>query len=181
MAITTGQLRNKMRRLREEKEEELEESGELNLVPYLDIVTNIVIFLLASVTTYQLQLSNVKVSSPTFGVGSGQEGPPPLNLTITVTQNGFSVAASGAVLPGPDGNLPTIRKDPAAKEMPWDQLTKKAREIKDAYPDEHTVTLGANPDIPYELLVKTMDALRVDSKNKLLFPDVSLSAGVTTE
>ena len=181
MAITTGQLRNKMRRLREEKEEELEESGELNLVPYLDIVTNIVIFLLASVTTYQLQLSNVNVSSPTFGVGGDSSGPPPLNLTVTVTQNGFTIAASGAVLQSAAGTLPTIPKDPAAKELPWDKLTEKAREIKDAYADEHTVTLGANPDIPYELLVKTMDALRVDAKNKLLFPDVSLSAGVTTE
>ena len=181
MAVTSGQLRNKMRRLRENKEEELEESGELNLVPYLDIVTNIVIFLLASITTYQLGLSNVNVSSPTFGVGGGQEGPPPLNLTITVTQNGFTVAASGAVLQSPTGTLPTIPKEATAKEMPWDKLTQKAREIKDAYPDEHTVTLGANPDIAYELLVKTMDALRTDAKGKLLFPDVSLSAGVTTE
>src|SRR5215467_8072332 len=122
-----------MRRLRENKEEELEESGELNLVPYLDIVTNIVIFLLASVTTYQLQLSNVNVSSPTFGVGSGQEGPPPLNLTITVTQNGFTIAASGAVLQNANGTLPTIEKDPGAKVLPWDKLTSKAREIKDQY------------------------------------------------
>src|SRR5262249_48789246 len=115
--MTSAQLRNKMRRLREAKEDELEESGELNLVPYLDIVTNIVIFLLASVTTYQLGLSNVNVSSPTFGVGSGQEGPPPLNLTITVTQNGFTIAASGAVLPAPDLNLPTIRKEAAAQAL----------------------------------------------------------------
>jgi biopolymer transport protein TolR len=179
--MTSGQLRNKMRRLRENKEEELEESGELNLVPYLDIVTNIVIFLLASVTTYQLQLSNVNVSSPTFGVGNGSEGPPPLNLTITVTENGFTVAASGAVLPGPDGNLPTIRKEVADKELPWDKLTAKANEIKDAYPTESTVTLGANPEVSYEIVVKTMDALRQNAKGKLLFPDVSLSAGVTTE
>jgi biopolymer transport protein TolR len=179
--MTSGQLRNKMRRLRENKEEELEESGELNLVPYLDIVTNIVIFLLASVTTYQLALSNVNVSSPTFGVGGGTEGPPPLNLTVTVTQNGFSVAASGAVLLGPDGNLPTIKKEVSDKELPWEKLTAKAREIKDQYAEEHTVTLGANPDVSYETVVKTMDALRQDAKGKLLFPDVSLSAGVTTE
>ena len=178
--MTTGQLRSKMRRLREHKEDELEETGELNLVPYLDIVTNIVIFLLASVTTYQLGLSNVNVSSPTFGQGVG-EGAPPLNLTITVTQNGFTIAASGAVLPNPNGTLPTLQKDPAAKDLPWEALTAKAREIKDAYADEHTVTIGANPDISYEVLVKTMDAVRQDAKGKLLFPDVSLSAGVTTE
>src|SRR5262249_10861864 len=179
--MTSAQLRNKMRRLREAKEDELEESGELNLVPYLDIVTNIVIFLLASVTTYQLGLSNVNVSSPTFGVGSGQEGPPPLNLTITVTQNGFTIAASGAVLYSPANTSPTIPKEPTDTTLPWDKLTAKAREIKDAYSDEHTVTIGANPDVSYEILVKTMDAVRQDAKGKLLFPDVSLSAGVTTE
>src|SRR5438876_11069791 len=127
--MTTGQLRNKMRRLRENKEEELEETGELNLVPYLDIVTNIVIFLLASVTAYQLGLSNVNVSSPTFGVGGGQEGPPPLNLTITVTQNGFIVAASGAVLHSANDTLPTIQKDPNAKDLPWDKLTEMTADI----------------------------------------------------
>jgi biopolymer transport protein TolR len=179
--MTSAQLRSKMRRLREHKEEEIEESGEINLVPYLDIVTNVVIFLLASMTTYSLALSNVNVSSPTYGVGEASEGPPPLNLTLTVTQNGFTIAASGAVLQSTTGTLPTIPRDPAAKELPWDKLTQKAREIKDAYPNESTVTIGANPDIPYELLVKTMDAVRQDAGNKLLFPDVSLSAGVTTE
>ena len=38
-----------MRRMKEHAEEAEEETGELNLVPYLDIITNIIIFLLASV------------------------------------------------------------------------------------------------------------------------------------
>src|SRR5579859_5424822 len=116
--MTSGQLRNKMRRLREEKEEEAEESGELNLVPYLDIVTNIVIFLLASVTAYSMTLSNVNVSAPTYGAGSGGDSQAqPLNLTLTVTENGLTIAATGAVLNNEQtGTLPTIPKEPGAKE-----------------------------------------------------------------
>ena len=44
-----------MRRMKEHAEEAEEENGELNLVPYLDIVTNIIIFLLASVA-YNVEL-----------------------------------------------------------------------------------------------------------------------------
>src|SRR5215831_4756898 len=94
-AMTSAQLRNKMRRIREEREDDIEESGELNLVPYLDIVTNVVIFLLASVT-YITALSNVNASAPTYGSGAGSgesNGPPPLNLTVNVSDNGFTIAA----------------------------------------------------------------------------------------
>jgi biopolymer transport protein ExbD len=180
--MTSGQLRNKMRRLREEKEEEAEESGELNLVPYLDIVTNIVIFLLASITTYQMALSNVNVSAPIYGSGGGDsQGEPPLNLTVTTTLNGFTIAASGAVLYNEQTqSLPTIPKAATASELPWSALEDYVEKIKARYPDEHTITIQANPDVPYETVVKTMDTCRQDSKGKVMFPDVSLSAGVAT-
>ena len=47
--MTKRQIRSRMRRMREKFEETEEEHGEINLVPYMDIVTNIIIFLLASV------------------------------------------------------------------------------------------------------------------------------------
>jgi biopolymer transport protein ExbD len=48
------QVRNKTRRAIKRREEDIEadeiESGEINLIPYLDIVTNLMLFLLASVS-----------------------------------------------------------------------------------------------------------------------------------
>src|SRR5204863_9906633 len=99
-AMTRRQVRNAMRRLRTEHEEADEETAEINLVPYMDIVTNIIIFLLASVIT-QVPLGNINISSPTFGAGAAdtnqEKDKQPLNLTVTVAANGFIIAGSGGV------------------------------------------------------------------------------------
>ena len=100
--MTRSQVRAATRRMRDHVEEIEEEAGELNLVPYMDIVTNIIIFLLASVVN-QVALGNINVSSPTIqaGGGAGSDEPPPekppLNLTITVGASGYIVGASGAI------------------------------------------------------------------------------------
>ena len=59
--MTRGQVRAAMRRMRDHNEELEEDTGEINLVPYMDIVTNIIIFLLASVVN-QVALGNVNVT-----------------------------------------------------------------------------------------------------------------------
>ena len=101
--MTRSQVRAAMRRMKEHNEEIEEEAGELNLVPYMDIVTNIIIFLLASVVN-QVALGNINVTVPTLASGAGaadEDKPekPPLNLTVSVGASGFTVAASGGVLP----------------------------------------------------------------------------------
>ena len=92
-----------MRKIREQAEEMAEEGGELNLIPYLDIVTNVIMFMLAT-TTFAAALGDINVSSPTTAsTAQLQNQPPPepkneLNLTVSVSDKGFTIAASGAVL-----------------------------------------------------------------------------------
>ena len=50
-AQVSAKARMEMKRREEEIEQEEMEGGELNLVPYLDIVTNVMLFLLATVTS----------------------------------------------------------------------------------------------------------------------------------
>src|SRR3954464_12537432 len=122
--MTRRQVRAAMRRLRNEAEEAEEETTEINLVPYMDIVTNIIIFLLASVVQ-QVPLGNINVSSPTFGSGAGETTEPekpPLNLTVTGGQNGFIIAGWGAVIPP----VPKL----ASGQYDFDGLTNKLSEIK---------------------------------------------------
>jgi biopolymer transport protein TolR len=162
-----------MRRLKAEHDESEEETGEINLVPYMDIVTNIIIFLLASVVQ-QVPLGNINVSSPTIGVGGDTtEAPekPPLNLTVTLAANGFIVAGSGAVIP-PILKLPNGQYD-------FDGLTNKLFEIKrDVAAGETKATFNADAYIPYELVIKTLDAMREDKSGKALFPDIVFAAGI---
>ena len=163
-----------MRRLKTEHDEAEEETAEINLVPYMDIVTNIIIFLLASVVQ-QVPLGNINISSPTLGSGAGPatEEPetPPLNLTVTVAANGFIVAGSGAVIP-PIPKLPNGQYD-------FDGLNNKLIEIKKEIAHGETkATFNADAYVPYEMVVKTLDAMREDKQGKTLFPDVVFAAGI---
>jgi biopolymer transport protein TolR len=173
--MTRGQVRAAMRRLRTHNEDLEEETGEINLVPYMDIVTNIIIFLLASVVN-QVALGNVNVSVPTLSSGGGaaEEQPqkPPLNLTVTVGATGFTIAASGGV-------LPLIAKLPSG-QYDYKQLTKKLVEIKSApdNADETKVNFNADANTSYDIVVATLDAMRQDDGGKALFPDVAFSAGI---
>jgi biopolymer transport protein ExbD len=174
--MTRSQVRAATRRMRDHVEEIEEEAGELNLVPYMDIVTNIIIFLLASVVN-QVALGNVNVSVPTLSSGAGaadEEKPdkPPLNLTVSVGATGFTVAASGGV-------LPVIPKLPNG-QYDYVSLTSKLQEIKSA-PDnaaETKANFNADAAIPYDIVVATLDAMRQNNDGKVLFPDVAFAAGI---
>jgi biopolymer transport protein TolR len=174
--MTRGQVRAAMRRMKEHNEEIEEEAGEINLVPYMDIVTNIIIFLLASVVN-QVALGNVNVSVPALSSGSGASSDdkpekPPLNLTVTVGATGFTIAASGGV-------LPSIAKLPNG-QYDYKKLTEKLLEIKSASDnaDETKVNFNADANTSYDIVVATLDAMRQDNNGKILFPDVAFSAGI---
>jgi biopolymer transport protein TolR len=175
--MTRSQVRAACRRMRDHVEEIEDEAGELNLVPYMDIVTNIIIFLLASVVN-QVALGNVNVTVPTISSGSGSSADqpppekPPLNLTVSVGATGFTVAASGGV-------LPIIPKLPNG-QYNYPGLTIKLKEIK-SNPDNATETkanFNADANIPYDIVVATLDAMRTDDSGKILFPDVAFAAGI---
>lgn len=171
--MTKRQVRAVMRRMKEHADEAEEETGEINLVPYMDIVTNIIIFLLASVV-HNVALGNINASSPTFSQsGGGVSDTPeekPLNLTVTITANGFIVAASG-------GQRPNIPKLPN-NAYDFDALTKELTDIKKEFPNETRATFNADAYIPYEMVVKTLDAMREDQQAKILFPDITFAAGI---
>jgi biopolymer transport protein TolR len=175
--MTRSQVRAATRRMRDHVEEIEEEAGELNLVPYMDIVTNIIIFLLASVVN-QVALGNINVSSPTISAGgasSDNEPPPekpPLPLTISVGATGFTVAASGGV-------LPIVPKLPTG-QYNYKALTDKLREIKSnpSNADETKANFSADANIAYDVVIATLDAMRQAEDGKILFPDVNFAAGI---
>ena len=175
--MTRSQVRAATRRMREHNEEIEEEAGELNLVPYMDIVTNIIIFLLASVVN-QVALGNVNVTVPTLSSGGGssdEDKPekPPLNLTVSVGASGFTVGASGGV-------RPLIPKKNGQYDYP--ALTEQLQKIKmDPENDARAETkanFNADANIPYDIVVGTLDAMRETADGKVLFPDISFAAGI---
>jgi biopolymer transport protein TolR len=175
------------RRLREE-----DEVGELNIVPYLDIVTNLVMFMLLStvglISLGVLDVGTPRIGRPDASVASATPDEAPLNLTVGISDRGFYVAGSGGVLPGDTGQqtLDTSRPPTLAKrgaEHDYAGLTKLLASIKDAHPKESRVILVAENDTPYDLIIHTMDACRElreaggaeGAQPRKLFPEVWLS------
>ena len=166
-----------------------EKAGELNIVPYLDIMVNLTMFMLISMTSV-LQFGILNVAAPSYGpAGSTQQGPTDkkkeLLLTVAVSTKGFFVAGSGGMLgaadakpgqpaPDPKNAPPTI---PLLADGKYDftTLTRKMVDIKNGFPQESKVIVVADQTVSYEVLVGTMDAVRQDG-NRRLFYDVVLGA-----
>ena len=207
--MTPQRLRTKLRKIREHGEEMAEEGGELNLVPYLDIVTNVIMFMLAT-TTFAAALGDVNVTSPTkSGAAAAMEDPQNmpkqgLNLTVNISDKGFTILTSGAVLHegfsfdkagllvDPTQKIPTLPKKPTG-EYDFELLAQKMAEIKQVPQanEETKVILNASPNIIYEHVIATMDACRgklvekddpANPGKKLetyeRFSDVLLAAGI---
>lgn len=171
--------RGKIRRLSAPRElAPDEEGGELNIVPFLDIITNVLMFVLATVTV--TFTATIDTYPPKAG-GAGARPPttPTLGLTILIVNDGFSVKAKGGnVAPGCQDIGPglAVGKTPDGKDYDFGGLTRCVNGLKSSSPDfadETSVTISANPNIPYQAVVGTMDAVRRTAEGKDLFPDVN--------
>jgi len=170
---------------------EWEEVGELNIVPYLDVVVNLVMFMLLSMTGL-ITLGVLNVSAPKIGgegtaAAAAQDAGPKLLLTVAIGKQGFFVAGAGGVL-GKDaaanepGRPPTVPLKPDGK-YDYTALSQQLATIKEKFPSETQVILSADGDVVYDVLVQTMDACRElvtklpdgRAEHKALFFDVSLS------
>jgi biopolymer transport protein ExbD len=171
------------RRVREE-----EHTGELNIVPYLDVVVNLVMFMLLSMTGL-VSLGVLNVSAPKLGgeaAAAAAEGAPKLLLTVAIGRQGFYVAGAGGVL-GADAPSPGSGRPPTIPlrdgKYDYATLTAQMKKIKEQFPSESAVILSADPDVQYDVLIQTMDACREASvqtadgktERRPLFFDVSLS------
>src|SRR5512136_1466565 len=124
------------RRIREE-----EHAGELNIVPYLDVVVNLVMFMLLSMTGL-ISLGVLNVSAPRIGgegaAASAQEAGPKLLLTVAVGRQGFYIAGAGGVL-GKDASATDLTRPPtiplgADGKYDFAALSTQLETIKEKFP-----------------------------------------------
>jgi biopolymer transport protein ExbD len=164
--------RARIRRLSTPREPEPgDEAGELNVVPYLDIMMNIMMFVLASVSV--AFASTINTSAAYAGPGPVPPTPGALHLTVLVTSSGTALkTAAGPVAPGCTDMGPGIAVPIASGQQDLAALARCARWVKQARPAETQVSVTASPDIPYETVISVLDALRADADGPL-FPDVA--------
>jgi biopolymer transport protein ExbD len=162
------------RKLKPREEEEL---GELNIVPYLDILMNLIIFMLLSITGLaSFGILNVNAPSyggPTTGVSQDKPEEEKMVLSVLISKKGLFVNTQHTVL-GEQGQ-PTVPLK-ADGSYDFDALNAEMVKVKSAVPTETKVIVAAESDTPYEVLIQTMDAIRETKDRHALFPDVTLGA-----
>jgi biopolymer transport protein ExbD len=150
-------------------EDEAEESGELNLVPYLDIITTLVIFL---IFTFQviIEFRLIDLLPPAYSGANANPNPdekPPLTLSLLIMNEGYRLVTSDNTLGASDVPKKNGQYDTAG-------LNQKLYDIKKNLKLGESLMLTAADDIEYKHVVAAMDAAR-KYKDNLLFPDVLLS------
>lgn len=165
-----------MRRRRRHGSEDETTSSELNIVPFLDVVVNLMIFLLAT-TTAALAVAQVEVELPGHCVGCPAP-PPGLELSVTLADRGIIVAGRGGRLsPGCEstgGEVLTIPRD--RRGYDFTELARCLARVHARFPAEDSVIVTADPSVPYEDVIGAIDAAR--GTEQTLFPRVLVSAGV---
>lgn len=130
-------------------------SFELNLVPFIDLMSVLITFLL--ITAVWTQVSMIQIGSSLYGKKSDSQPnpePPPLaDLVLKV-----EVKAAGHVL--------TVGKQMISLPMlngDYDHaaLVAQLQRVKQLYPDKNDAVVAVSDELQYELLIKTMDDLLI--------------------
>lgn len=141
---------------------------DLNLVPYLDIMVNLIMFMV-TVTAYLVQLKEAPILAPTYGGGGGAGGEQKPFLTVVVTNTQIKVIAGGANLTG---------AEQALKKGDYKGLATQLRSLKTALPNvSENLVVTADKTVPYKDVVAVMDAARDDAQGAL-FPAITLSVSL---
>ena len=135
------------------------ESEELNLIPYLDIVVNLVMFLLLA-ADFSAPLSEIRFGAPPVGVSKSAED---LGITVAITQAGYTVL----------GDAPWAASIPRrGATLDVDALTAHLAAAAKGAGSEPLppLTLTAESDMDLGRVVATIDAVRAGPDGAELFP-----------
>jgi biopolymer transport protein ExbD len=144
--------------------------NDLNIVPMIDMMVILVFFLLFTAVFSNTNILELNLPAPNSSVPDLPKG---LQLEIHVRHTGIDIA---------DRNSGILRSLPMkAGEYDYPALSEYLQFVKSKYPTNTEASVLLEHDIPYDVLVQTMDNTRVWEMNDApqftkveLFPDVSV-------
>lgn len=125
-------------------------NAELNLVPYIDLLSTLICFLLMTAVWQQISALTTNGSNAS---ASESAGPPPdpnrVDLGVAVFLDRIEATAGKNMQP-----IPHIAGEPN-----YDRLLQVLASWKQQWPDRKDVTLHSDSQAPYKFLIRTMDTL----------------------
>lgn len=149
----------------------VEESGgnkrkanvDLNIVPFIDLMSVCIIFLL--ITAVWTQVSMIQIGSSIYGKKTAQEAatPPPraeIPFRLDVRQEGYRIVVGRSST--------NITKE--GGDYNHAALLAELKKVKELYPEKVDAVITVLDELPYETLVHGMDALLTAG-----FPEISVA------
>jgi biopolymer transport protein ExbD len=144
--------------------------NDLNIVPMIDMMVILVFFLLFTAVFSNTNILELNLPAPNSSV---PELPKGLQLEVIVRKNNIEIA---------DRNSGVLRSLPRkAGEYDYLGLSEYLQFVKSKYPGVMAASVLMEQDIPYDVLVQTMDNVRLFEMNDApaftkveLFPDISI-------
>jgi biopolymer transport protein ExbD len=133
-------------------------NADLNLVPYIDLLTCMVAFLL--ITAVWTQLARLQAQQKGQGQ-AGEETPPVVQdkIIVIVNQEGFNLVVGQDQTPIPK----------RGQDYDFEKLAEGLKKAKDTHPDKNDVQVASEDQIVFDTLIRTMDTAL-----SARFPDISL-------
>jgi biopolymer transport protein ExbD len=133
-------------------------NADLNLVPYIDLLTCMVSFLL--ITAVWSQLARLEAHQKGQGQ-AGEETPPTpqTKVVVVVNDEGFNLVID-------QDQTPIAKK---GTDYDFEKLGDELKKVKDAHPDKNDIQVASEDQIKFDILVHTMDTAL-----SARFPDISL-------
>jgi biopolymer transport protein ExbD len=158
--------------------------ADLELMPVMNLVAILIPMLLMGVQV--LNLAVIDTTLPAIAPPP-DDAEPGLRLTVAVTDQGLGLKSGAGQLPeAAQLDLPCRSHPCAVDGYDYQGLTDALARIKDDHPDERSLILLPEERVPYEVLVKVMDAARedraqpaADGSPRSLFPQVVMAGGAT--
>ena len=143
-----------------------ETNFELNLVPFIDLMSVLITFLL--ITAVWTQVSMIKLGSSLYSKNNTEEvdKPPPkfdIPLRVDVKEAGHRVVIGSKTMDIPKKS---------ADEYDIDTLVARLMEIKQVYPDKVDAVITVEEQLKYDYLIQGMDAILQAG-----FPAISVATG----
>ena len=133
---------------RHHKRARARETAELDITMFLNLMVVLIPFLLISAVFSRVTI--MELSVPT-SAGGALTNTPNFAIEVIVRKAGFEIANGSSVeaaIPKKDG------------QYDMQMLSQMLMRLKAAYPDKEDATVLMEPDIEYDYLIQTMDAVR---------------------
>lgn len=147
---------------------------ELNVTAFMNLMVVLVPFLLLSAAFTEITIHELNLPSLAEFTREAKDDKPKLALEVVIRTDGLQVQDRNGSIAARSIPNRGARHDFAA-------LNSRLIEVKQSFPDVTAVTLLLEPNVPYDTLISTMDAVRTaeasQGSEKLkveLFPDMSI-------